>query len=239
VGIVGRVGEDRVRTTVHDGLSPMPAFPDLTNGDIKNLIAYLANPQKANLTPDVIAKIMAPPIVEKNKPEGQRYWTGYGYMNSSDGLPAIDPPWSSLTAYDLNKGVIKWKIPLGGVTAMTAKGIKDTGSFWPRGGVVVTAGGLIFSGTKSDSKLRAYDKDTGKVLWETTLPSGPEGIPAVYEEDGREYVVISARPDSRTVAVGDVNPEMANGATSKAPEPTKQTQGFYVFALPKELVAKK
>jgi quinoprotein glucose dehydrogenase len=105
-------------------------------------------------------------------------------MNSSEGLPTNKPPWSTLTAYDLNKGTIKWQIPLGGVTELAEKGIADTGSFWPRGGVVVTAGGLIFSGTISDATMRAYDKDTGKVLWEKVMPAGPEGIPAVFEVNG-------------------------------------------------------
>jgi quinoprotein glucose dehydrogenase len=238
VGVISRVGEDRVRTAVHNGLAPMPAFPDLTDGDINHLIAYLSNPEKANIPPDVLARIMAPPIAAPNiGPQETRYWTGYGYMNSSDGLPAISPPWSSLTAYDLNKGVIKWKIPLGGVTALAERGIKDTGSFWPRGGVVVTAGGLIFSGTKSDSTLRAYDKETGKTLWETTLPSGPEGIPAVYEVGGREYVVMSARPDSDAVAVGDAASQRTTGSSEVA-EPAKQTQGYYVFALPQNVSKK-
>ena len=79
--------------------------------------------------------------------------------------------------------------------------------------------------------MRAYDKDTGKVLWEVKLPAGPEGIPAVYEVAGREYMVISARPDSdKTVAAGGMAPkEMteASGATGAEP-----TQGYYVFALP-------
>src|SRR6202012_3390630 len=136
-----------------NGAPPMPAFPDLSDTDINQVIAYLADPDKAVIPPDILARIMAPAPNSLNiGPHGTRYWTGYGYMNSIEGLPAISPPWSSLTAYDLNKGVIKWKIPLGEVTAMTARGIKNTGSFWPRGGVVVTAGGVIFSGTKSDSK---------------------------------------------------------------------------------------
>ena len=62
-----------------------------------------------------------------------RYWTGYGYMNSSDGLPANKPPWSTITAYDLNKGTIKWQIPWGSVTELAAKGIKDTGSYLAAG----------------------------------------------------------------------------------------------------------
>ncbi len=96
-----------------------------------------------------------------------RYWAGHGYISSSDGLPANKPPWSTITAYDLNKGTIKWQIPWGSVTEFAANGIKDTGSYWPRGGVVVTAGGLIFSGTISDATIRGYDKDTGKILWGT------------------------------------------------------------------------
>ena len=72
--------------------------------------------------------------------------------------------------------------------------------------------------------MRAYDKDTGKVLWEFKIPAGPEGIPAVYEVDGREYVVISARPNSDVpVSAGGVAPLEDGPAAS---------QGYYVFALP-------
>jgi quinoprotein glucose dehydrogenase len=101
-----------------------------------------------------------------------------------------------------------------------AQGIKDTGSIEPRGGIVVTAGGLIFSGTRSDSTMRAYDKDTGKVLWEATIPAGPDGIPAVYEIGGRQYIVQSAVP----------NPVLTDAGvpTDELPD----TQGYYVFALP-------
>ena len=100
----------------------------------------------------------------------------------TNGLPAIGPPWSELTAYDLNEGTIKWQVPLGVVKSLEAKGIRNTGSYHPtRNGLVVTAGGLIFIGTWSDRTLRAYDKDTGKVLWEKEIDANPEGIPAVYE----------------------------------------------------------
>lgn len=165
----------------------------MTDKDIDNLIAFLSDPTKANIPPDVMARLSAPAVPVKGPNGIARYWTGYGYMNSTEGFAAIGPPWSTITAYDLNKGVIKWQIPMGGVTELEAKGIKGTGSYWPRGGAVVTAGGLILVGTKSDAKLHAYDKDTGKLIWETVIPAEPEGIPAVYEVDGREYVAISAR----------------------------------------------
>ena len=89
-----------------------------------------------------------------------------------------------MTAYDLNEGTIQWKIPLGEVPDLAAKGIKNTGSHYPKVGPVVTAGGLIFTGTR-DRKVRALDADTGKVLWEQQLDAALEGIPAVYEMDGQ------------------------------------------------------
>jgi quinoprotein glucose dehydrogenase len=227
VNVVSRISADRVKSTIQNGASPMPAFTSLSDKEVDALVAYLSDPSKAHVPPDVVALLSTPRPPPPPPPPGtppQRYWTGYGYMNSSDGLPANKPPWSTLTAYDLNKGTIRWQIPLGGVTELIAKGIKDTGSFWPRGGVVVTAGGLIFSGTISDATIRAYDKDSGKVLWEQVMPAGPEGIPAVFEVNGREYLAFSARPTLKALGPG------GERQTSDA----APTQGFYVFALPEQ-----
>lgn len=120
-----------------------------------------------------------------------RYFSGFGFMIASSGLSPIAPPWSSLTAYDLNEGTIKWKIPLGDVPELAARGFKNTGSHYPKVGPVVTAGGLIFTGTR-DRRVRALDVETGKVLWETEVESALEGIPAVYQIGGRQYVVFCA-----------------------------------------------
>ena len=118
------------------------------------------------------------------------YTSPIDFMFQSNGLSAIGPPWSQLTAYDLNTGSIQWQVPNGGVGALADQGHGDTGAHFPRGGVVVTASGLIFVATSSDRKLRAYDEDTGKVLWQKDLPAGSEGIPAVYEVAGREYLAL-------------------------------------------------
>jgi quinoprotein glucose dehydrogenase len=122
---------------------------------------------------------------------GDRYYTGFGFMIASDGLSPIAPPWSSLTAYDLNEGTISWKIPLGDVPELVAKGFKGTGSHYPKVGPVVTAGGLIFTGTR-DRTVRALDVENGKALWERQVDAALEGMPAVYEVGGREYVVFCA-----------------------------------------------
>jgi quinoprotein glucose dehydrogenase len=124
-------------------------------------------------------------------PDVVRYTSGFGFMIASSGLSPIAPPWSSLTAYDLNAGTIQWRIPLGEVPELAAKGIKNTGSHYPKVGPVVTAGGLIFTGTR-DRKVRALDVDTGKTLWEKELDAALEGMPAVYEIGGREYIVFCA-----------------------------------------------
>jgi quinoprotein glucose dehydrogenase len=161
-------------------------------------------------------------------------------MNSLEGLPAINPPWSSLTAYDVAAGTIKWAIPLGEVSALAARGIKGTGSFWPRGGGVVTAGGLIIVPTKSDSTLHVYDKDTGKEIAGIKVPASPEGIPSVYQVNGREYVAISARPNTDRVGqLGDQLPQdPAAGGPMQVPVTDERTQGYYVFALPESSVHK-
>ncbi|HVN06166.1 MAG TPA: PQQ-binding-like beta-propeller repeat protein, partial [Bryobacteraceae bacterium] len=144
-----------------------------------------------------------------------RYLSSFGFMIASDGLSPIAPPWSSLTAYDLNTGTIRWKIPLGDVPALAAKGVHGTGSHFPKVGPVVTAGGLIFTGTR-DGKVRAFDVANGKLLWEHQLDVALEGMPAVYQVAGREYLVFCAAAQM--------------GLT---PATQKKIRGAYVaFALP-------
>ena len=158
------------------------------------------------------------PDADKTLPPSarERYYSGFGFMIASDGLSPIAPPWTTLTAYDLNGGTIKWKIPLGEVPELAARGIKNTGTHFPKVGPVVTAGGLIFTGTR-DRKVRALDVETGRVLWEHELGAAVEGMPAVYEVDGREYVVFCAAAPTR---MPQVTEEKIRGA-------------YVAFALPR------
>jgi quinoprotein glucose dehydrogenase len=117
------------------------------------------------------------------------YNSPYDFFNNyANGMSAMGPPWSQLTAYDLNTGKIIWQVPNGEMPGLPG-GKTEQGSYAPRGGVTATAGGLLFVGTSSDRKLRAYDQDTGKVLWSMDVPAAVEGVASVYEVGGREYVV--------------------------------------------------
>jgi quinoprotein glucose dehydrogenase len=155
--------------------------------------------------------------------EFPRYDAPYDFMVMTNGLTSIGPPWSQITAYDLNTGAIKWQIPNGGVKALAEQGHPDTGAVAPRGGIVATANGLLFIATASDRKFRAYDQDSGRILWEKDLPAEAEGVPAVYEIAGREYIALCA-------AVGQSNPPIRI-ETGKPSEATAEGS-YLVFALP-------
>ena len=152
-------------------------------------------------------------------------------FHAENGLPAIGPPWAQITAYDLNEGVIKWQAPLGDVPALAAKGITNTGNNQRihRNGPAVTAGGLIFAASWGDRTVRAFDKDTGKILWAKELEANPEGLAAVYEVNGREYIAICA---SGTASCGAENAPPLR--TSLSAPGKLGAQGYYVFALPQQ-----
>ena len=116
---------------------------------------------------------------------------GYPLFLDPHGVPAIAPPWGTLNAIDLVKGEIAWKVPLGEYPQLVAKGIRNTGTL-NFGGAVATAGGVIFIAATADEKIRAFEKSSGRVLWEHQLPAGGYATPSLYLIDGRQYVVIAA-----------------------------------------------
>jgi quinoprotein glucose dehydrogenase len=117
-------------------------------------------------------------------------FTGYNKFLTPEGFPAIQPPWGSLTAINMNTGQHEWKIPLGEFESLKAKGIPATGRE-NYGGPVVTAGGLIFIGASADGKFRAINKRTGKILLELDLPAPGVATPSVYAVNGKQFIVIA------------------------------------------------
>jgi len=127
---------------------------------------------------------------------------GYNRFLDPDGYPAVKPPWGTLNAIDLDAGEIRWSVTLGELPELTRRGIPPTGTE-NYGGPIVTKGGLVFIGATKDEKFRAFDKQTGRVLWETSLPAGGYATPATYEVNGKQYVVIAAGGGKMGTKSGD------------------------------------
>jgi len=197
VDIGARLKREQIESIIRQGRGPMPGFPKLPSAEVESLAAFLLNPAAASPLP---SQPKAAPAGDPSS-GAVHYLRGFGFMMTNARVPPIKPPWTSLTAYDLNRGTIKWQIPLGDVPELAAKGIHGTGFPFPRTGPVVTAGGLVFTATR-DHFVRAYDEETGKVLWEKRLDAALQGIPSVYEAGGREYLVVcAAAPEVSDAAI--------------------------------------
>jgi quinoprotein glucose dehydrogenase len=203
IGLGERLSPDQITATIKSGKGRMPSFPNLSGVQLISLVDFLSNGERKELGgagPELL---------------GMKYrFSGYRRFLDPDGYPAIAPPWGTLNAINLNTGEYVWKINLGEFPELAALGMKNTGTE-NYGGPIVTAGGLLFIGATSfDKKFRAFDKSTGELLWETTLPFAGNATPATFEVKGRQFVVIAAG--------GGKNPKSPSG-------------GIYVaFALPKK-----
>jgi quinoprotein glucose dehydrogenase len=188
-GVYDRIGPLDAWRVVRDGRGRMPGFGELLPlVAIPPLLWYLHSPGDADA---------AAPATRSDESERKlglflRYMNiGWQKFLDPEGYPAVNPPWGTLTAIDLAKGELVWQVPLGEVPELAAQGLHGTGAE-NYGGPVVTAGGLVFIAAAMDAKLRAFDKRTGAQLFEALLPAAGFATPAVYEADGRQFVVIAA-----------------------------------------------
>ena len=245
-----RLELDAFRQIVLSGRADMPAFGDLDTASIAALHAFLGSPSglvsptRSEMERErgpVVASggapggIVVPPSENQYTPLGgppypegvdapaNRYYTDWGLYPNQPYV--IGPPWSAIVAYDLNKGTIKWRVPLGEDARAAAEGATNTGVFMAeRHGIIVTSTGLLFVAT-TDGKVRAHDEDTGKVLWTGTLPAGSEGVPAMYEVNGRQFLVV---PASSRINSGGGHVRPGDPPAS----PVVGTPSYVAFALP-------
>ncbi len=173
-----RLTQDEVHNMILHGSGRMPAFSSLGSEAVNAVTRYVVYGEDNS----VETRAKASPIDQKYRGDG------YNKFLDIDGYPAISPPWGTLSAINLNTGEYVWKQPFGEYPEL---GLPNTGSE-NYGGGVVTAGGLFFiAATNYDKKIHAFDKITGKLLWEATLPAAGNATPAVYEVNGRQFLVIA------------------------------------------------
>ncbi|NKB72044.1 MAG: PQQ-binding-like beta-propeller repeat protein [Candidatus Latescibacteria bacterium] len=203
-----------LQRTVLNGIGRMRPVLHIQEEEIVDILALLADRATSALERSAEVDIPDGPVVaaggapgeanlrstgrsrrgRREYPEGidvpaQRYRTGYGL----DHPYILNPPWSSITAYDMNKGTIKWTRPHGEEPEAVAKGARNTGV--PDGihgqGMIVTSNGIIFA-TVNNGQIYAYDADNGNILWRAQTELGIGTLSSMYEVDGRIYLVINA-----------------------------------------------
>lgn len=190
-GIEKRLSRQAIQEVLNKGRGMMPSFSHLPEAQRQTLIDFLLN------------KI--PPQNEtsnNNKPTTYFQHMGYNRWYDRAGYPVSKPPWGTLTAIDLNSGEHVWQVPLGEYKELTARGIPLTGTD-NYGGPLVTGSGLIFIAASRDEQLRVFDKRTGKVLWQYSLPAAGYATPSTYAINGRQYIVIACGGGKLNTKSGD------------------------------------
>lgn len=183
LGVEEKYTYDSLDILLQKGRGAMPAFDHISTENRKVLLEYLLD--------------KAPEEGDKQEMEGtpsqlfpRYYMDGYKKLVTKEGLYGSNPPWGLLTAIDMNTGKKKWQVTLGEIDSLSAQGFAPTGTE-NYGGPVVTAGGVLFIAATKDEKIRAFDKETGEILWEAKLPASGHATPAVYEMGGKQFIVIA------------------------------------------------
>jgi quinoprotein glucose dehydrogenase len=183
-GLKDRLGESEALGKIRQGSGQMPGYKGvLTEDEESAIIAFLYDKQ------DVGIEV---PQANLSEEEPDRYMNITPYRTWSDpsGNPALQPPWATLSALNLATGEYAWQIPLGNDEKLQKEGAPNTGLLG-RSGPMVTAGGLVFISGAADKKLWAFDKKTGELLWETTLPAPNNANVCSYAVDGKQYLALS------------------------------------------------
>ncbi|SEJ02555.1 quinoprotein glucose dehydrogenase [Dyadobacter sp. SG02] len=192
VQVGNRMPKDEIANIIKSGRGRMPSFQHISDQERYELVAFLTNPEAKAPVSENHSASEAPTEAKSAFPYIPPYINnGWTRFFDPDGYPAIKPPWGTLNAIDLNTGEYLWRVPLGEFPELAKKGVPITGTE-NYGGPIVTAGGLVFIAGTKDEKIRAFDRKTGKTVWEYQLPAGGFATPATYMVNGKQYVVIAA-----------------------------------------------
>lgn len=192
VNIGNRLSKGSIGNILETGRGRMPSFQEKLSVDQRTAIINFLLNIKTNTLAN--AKQTKDEVPSKGKslsytaPYTIKVWRE---VHDQNGYPGVKPPWGTLNAINLNTGDYMWSVPLGEYPELVKKGIPITGT--PNyGGPIVTAGGIIFMAAAMDGELRAFDKNTGKVVWEYKLPAAGFATPITYEVNGKQYIAIAA-----------------------------------------------
>lgn len=182
LGIEEKYSSDSLDLLLKKGRGAMPAFDYLSDEQREVLIDFLLGKTDKGDKKE---------LESQNASLAPRYYmTGYQKLLTQEGLYGSNPPWGVLTAINMRSGLKKWQVTLGEIDSLSQMGFAPTGTE-NYGGPAVTAGGLVFIAATKDEKIRAFDKETGEILWEAKLPASGHATPAVYEQNGKQYLVIA------------------------------------------------
>ncbi|HTE23292.1 outer membrane protein assembly factor BamB family protein [Flavitalea sp.] len=213
INVREKLNSQQIHTIIKNGSGRMPSFQHIRERDRNALVDFLSD-KESNLKTKAEVKHSGKqseagsgadseilPVFDSNRVDNSEsvfpYNPPYNLKNGlnrfldPDGYPAIKPPWGTLNAVDLNTGEYLWTVLLGEFPELTKKGIPVTGTE-NYGGPIVTAGGLVFIAGTKDERIRAFDKQTGKIVWEFQLPAGGFATPITYQSGGKQYIVIAA-----------------------------------------------
>ncbi|AQG78423.1 PQQ-binding-like beta-propeller repeat protein [Spirosoma montaniterrae] len=190
VAVQQRLSDAQIDEVLQKGRGMMPSFVHLPEAERRAIIDFLTQKtdQKA---------------VRTTQTTGVPYQhTGYNRWYDASGYPVSTPPWGTLTALDLNTGERRWQVPLGEYPELTKRGIPPTGTD-NYGGPLITASKLLFIAASRDERFRAFDAQTGKVLWQAQLPAAGYASPSTYAAAGKQYIVIACGGGKLKTKSGD------------------------------------
>ena len=183
-----------INNLLDKGLGLMPAFDFFSREEKEAIVAFLSG-GNAKLI------ISNPKQILNKKPSLKYAHRGNLLFSDQNGYPAIKPPWATLTAYDIDSWEIKWQETLGTYAELMGPGGSETGTK-TLGGPIATAGGLVFIASTADGYFRAFNSDTGEILWRYRLPGNGLATPAAYWWKGRQYLLLAVSGDEITKTKG-------------------------------------
>ena len=191
-GIAQKLNQQTVLQVISNGKGKMPGVSNISKKEKQQLVDFLFGIEKKEAVSIDLSKI----------PIDKYIHTGYPKFLDDRGMPAIAPPWGTLTAIDLNTGQHLWQSILGITPGLPNQDTNPSGCE-NYGGPIVTENGLLFIAATKDGMFRAFNKYTGKILWQTKLPAASFATPAMYSVNGKQFIVMACGGEKLGTAKGN------------------------------------